>query len=455
MLFLSYFNNFVLSVIFGFILFIYPFFSSLENKKRTILSSFAFIILTGSFIAVISVILHFDFFLFNTFGVICIMPLILFYLHRFPVDFRKTLFQIAFVLYSSCCYISINSYFQTLFTTKAAFDSSKYNSSLEIISLVPFCTVFPLTLLIIKKCLVPIYELPLPSKAWDFLWAIPLGHFILQLSFCETFYYETIHSFFYIFKTVFLLLLTVLTYRLIYRLLIQSSQMLKLDQKLQTSSQQLKFQKKQYESLRQNIADTKKARHDLRHHLILIKKYCEEESYDLLKQYLDEYLNSVPEMSQTVYCENHAVQNLLEYFHGLFIQDSVCFQYELALKNDCKIADIDLCVLLSNALENALEACRSLPAKRRYIKLSITPVQNKISIIVENPFLSEVKIKNGQHLSQKRGYTETGVGLASIKSVVQKYHGQLKIVTDEQTFRLKIFLTAAPSVPPDTAFYMP
>jgi sensor histidine kinase regulating citrate/malate metabolism len=84
----------------------------------------------------------------------------------------------------------------------------------------------------------------------------------------------------------------------------------------------------------------------------------------------------------------------------------------------------DLCALLSNLIENALEACRYFAAEK-HIDIVLKIVQSHLVILVENSFDGTFAQKDGVLLSRKRGGTLEGVGTASVRMLAQKYGGTL------------------------------
>ena len=82
---------------------------------------------------------------------------------------------------------------------------------------------------------------------------------------------------------------------------------------LQTRNHQLSTQTLQYKKLQDKITEARRAKHDVRHHITLMKKYLEDKDYDALNEYLNNYQKSIPD-EHIFFCENSAVNAILSYF---------------------------------------------------------------------------------------------------------------------------------------------
>ena len=94
---------------------------------------------------------------------------------------------------------------------------------------------------------------------------------------------------------------------------------------LQTRNHQLSTQTLQYEKLQDKITEARRAKHDVRHHITLMKKYLEDKNYDALNEYLNNYQKSIPD-EHIFFCENSAVNAILSYFSGCQHLGWLCFR---------------------------------------------------------------------------------------------------------------------------------
>ena len=102
----------------------------------------------------------------------------------------------------------------------------------------------------------------------------------------------------------------------------------------------------------------------------------------------------------------------------------------------------DICTLLGNLLDNAIEACLKVDNDKRYISLWIMPTVGTMSIIIENSVSDKVEIvRNTVALrTTKSNKRLHGIGLESVKSIVEKYDGEIALSCTENVFSVDIFM---------------
>ena len=103
--------------------------------------------------------------------------------------------------------------------------------------------------------------------------------------------------------------------------------------------------------------------------------------------------------------------------------------------------EADLCIVLGNALDNAIEACLRGEVLEPYVELKIKYDVGNLIIIVENSFDGTIKKNHqGKILTRKKKIKNHGIGIDSMKRVVEKYHGFFDVEDSDGKFRLKCIL---------------
>ena len=104
------------------------------------------------------------------------------------------------------------------------------------------------------------------------------------------------------------------------------------------------------------------------------------------------------------------------------------------------ILDTDLCILIGNSMENAIEACKKLPPERRSIRFHMKKMAGNLIMTSDNSYDGSLMCEGERFLSTKRQGKQEGIGLRSIRSIAEKYRGELRIETKDDTFMLSVML---------------
>ena len=121
--------------------------------------------------------------------------------------------------------------------------------------------------------------------------------------------------------------------------------------------QKLLMQKQHYEELTQKMDEISKMRHDMRHHLRTVMAYAQQEKYEELMKYLQEYASVMTKEEKTVcYCRNMAVDAVIHFYAGELKQRGILLEHDMMLPENISISDTDLCKIYGNLLENAVDA---------------------------------------------------------------------------------------------------
>ena len=202
------------------------------------------------------------------------------------------------------------------------------------------------------------------AQTWYVFWVLPLAFILLNL-FMIPRYQSTLQTgrvlqgyivlssallvFMFCFNAIFLLMATSLNR----------------NAKLQQENQFLSMQQQRYENLRTAIEEARQARHDMRHQLNQISALAEAGDLENLKSYLAKTVSRIPNLDMC-FCENRAADSVVGYYCAMAKRDEIPFRARLDLPETLPVDEIDMCLVLSNLLENALEASlRTAPVDTR------------------------------------------------------------------------------------------
>ena len=191
----------------------------------------------------------------------------------------------------------------------------------------------------------------------------------------------------------------------------------------QLKMQQIELENKLNEDLSAVVQNLRSLRHDMNNHIGIIRGLSETKEYDLLNEYLDDMYNTVANANDFIFVENQPLQILLNSKISKAQQKGIQME-NIVEVNEIKILDKDMCALLGNIIDNALEAAESA-TDRKYVKLVIKEKGNCCFISCENTYGIAPVIVDGKFITTKRSSIGHGIGTENIKSIVKKYGGTL------------------------------
>ncbi len=192
-------------------------------------------------------------------------------------------------------------------------------------------------------------------------------------------------------------------------------------------------------ALRESQAMARQYRHDLRHHLQYLSVCIENGQEDLAQTYISGICKEIEAQVVQHYCENEAANLILSAFAGRARKDGIDMNVHGALPAFIMVSDSDLCVLLSNALENALHACQPITAagKACTINVQFYEREGKLFLQVVNPCEKAVRFEKGIPVSDRPGH---GIGVQSICAIVERYGGIYSFEVQDGRFILRLSL---------------
>jgi len=202
---------------------------------------------------------------------------------------------------------------------------------------------------------------------------------------------------------------------------------------------QQELQGEHYKMLRNHIDETRRARHDLRHHLSVFLSFIDKGETGKLVDYINEYQASLPEDTGITFCENYAVNSILSYYVGIAKKEGINVTVHTELPEKTGVSDTDLCIVFGNCVENAIEACRNV-TENRFITINSETIGDMLSVTVDNSFDGELTKKGDVFLSRKH---DGGIGISSVRIVAHKYNGEARFKVSGNVFQASVLLLIA------------
>ena len=205
-------------------------------------------------------------------------------------------------------------------------------------------------------------------------------------------------------------------------------------------SRQLIMQTEYTQQISSQASENRKLNHDFRQHLRTISIMAENAGAGNLLNYLKQIsknIETIQNKSNAPFCSNPAVDALLQYYYDQAEKKNIESDIRFILPERIPLSDVDLCTILGNLLENALEGCDSLH-DQRIIALKCKEEPSALYLVVENTYDGRIKKHNGRFLSRKSGELRMGIGLQSVYDILTRYGGTLDVYPMDHIFRVGI-----------------
>ena len=192
-------------------------------------------------------------------------------------------------------------------------------------------------------------------------------------------------------------------------------------------------------ALRESQLLASRYRHDIRHHLQYLSACIGNGQEEQAQAYIAGICEEIEAQKVQSYCENEAANLILSAFVGRAAKEGIDMKIRGTIPAFIMVSDSDLCVLLSNALENAIHACRSFAAEGTacVIDVQFYEKQGRIFLQVENPCREDICFENGIPVSDEPGH---GIGVQSICAIVQRHGGVCSFQVQNGQFILRLSL---------------
>jgi hypothetical protein len=179
--------------------------------------------------------------------------------------------------------------------------------------------------------------------------------------------------------------------------------------------------------------------HDFKYHLKVINELSQANHINEIRQYLTNFKEKMPEGDFHYYCSNQTINALLSSYAKRCKELDIQYKVSFDLPETFSIPDYDVCIILGNLLENALEACQKIETGRE-IELAIKHKVSRLSIMVKNSFDGIVKKKGDKLVSSKK---DGGLGLPGVQAIVDSCDGHVTTEWDKSKFTVYVMLNFA------------
>ena len=180
-------------------------------------------------------------------------------------------------------------------------------------------------------------------------------------------------------------------------------------------------------------------RHDLRHHMQFLSSCIENGRTEAAQNYIRSVCSEIEAGKVTAYCENEAANLIFSAFADRAGSAGVRFAVQAGIPQKLSVSESDLCVLLSNALENALHAaaqCRAA-GQDAFVEATGYEKNHKLFLQITNSCPPDVQFRGGIPVTDQPGH---GLGVRSICAITERYGGLTSFAAKGGVFTLRVML---------------
>ena len=202
---------------------------------------------------------------------------------------------------------------------------------------------------------------------------------------------------------------------------------------------QNKLMKQQMDEI-ENIYMTMRGwRHDYHNHIQSLKGYLSLNKVEQMKNYLNELETDLDSIDTLYHSGNLQLDSILNAKLAIAEKGQIRIHCDASIPPQLHVSDLDLCVILGNLLDNAIESCRKIKdPDERFIRVYIGILKKQLYISITNATSETVKQRTDHYFTTKRG--DHGHGLKRVDQVVKKYDGYLNRQNEPGVFATEIVL---------------
>ena len=240
----------------------------------------------------------------------------------------------------------------------------------------------------------------------------------------------------YIFFLILFLFIILIVY--VYKLGVEKENNIKLVEENTIAQMEIK----QYEQVMVSVKELRVFKHDMRNHMEIVGSYIQNREYERASEYINNMYVQLEHSHHIVSTGNLPMDCILTLKFVLANSYNIKLNYKVFLPKQMYISDIDVCSLLGNLMDNAIENCIKIEEiEQREIVLEIKPYKNMLFLKLENTFDGNFKVnKLGAFISTKKEF-DHGIGLKRVEDIVKKYEGFWDAQVIQNRFIVSIMLS--------------
>ena len=183
-----------------------------------------------------------------------------------------------------------------------------------------------------------------------------------------------------------------------------------------------------YNMLEDGLERQRRYAHEFKNHILCIDTMIKDKDYVTLEKYVSKISGSKYVERKIIDTNNMVVNTILNEKYYEMDKKGIAFVFRVNDLSGLAIEDDDIVVILSNLINNAIEACDRIAEGERIIRLKFMTEDDAVVLSVRNTYGGKVVTERGRFVTTKPTDTEEhGIGIKNIRHVVKKYGGTCSV----------------------------
>lgn len=179
-------------------------------------------------------------------------------------------------------------------------------------------------------------------------------------------------------------------------------------------------------------------RHDMKHHVNELYHFANKGDTEAIKEYINQMGEQIHLADLKVNSGVAAIDGVLGYMILQAEKKGICVSTHVTIPESMKLSSYDMNIIFGNLMQNAIDATEK--CEEKHIDILIRFDRNCIFAKISNPYDGERLVKDGEYITTKREEKNHGLGIRSVKKIVEKYDGSIFFTEENGKFIVKLVL---------------
>ena len=272
----------------------------------------------------------------------------------------------------------------------------------------------------------------LDLKSWIPLLVVPVVStvtFMMVMEYILEVDSEKIHAPLVLVTTMGILFMNVLVFFIYARL----QETAEAKQQLSLMRQQAAMQSKHYSEIESAHTSTQAIWHDMNNHMTVLSTFIQNNDMEHIRAYVEEIGKTIHELVLPSRTGNAVLDALLNEKYRMAEKMGIHMELTLQKLPEKVVSPMDLCIIIGNALDNAIEACQKVKTDA-FIKIRIERLSDNLSIVVQNSAIGN-PVRTREFKTTKKDAANHGFGLRNIKNALERNDGFFDLGMENGVFK--------------------